>query len=59
MRLHDEGYSTPNRTAIFGKSSGGLAVGNVCNMWPHLIQAAILEVNIINDNIIINIPLKL
>lgn len=27
-----------------GRSAGGLAVGMFCNLWPHLLQAAILQV---------------
>ncbi len=45
--LHAVGYSSPSKTALFGKSSGALAVGNLCNRWPQLIQAAILEVQLI------------
>ena len=42
--LHDVGYSSPSKTALFGKSSGALVAGNLCNRWPQLIEAAILEV---------------
>ena len=37
-------YSSPEKTAIWGISAGALSVAMVCNLWPELVQAVILEV---------------
>ena len=42
--LHSAGFSQPHRTAVWGRSAGGLPVAMLCNLWPHLLQAAVLEV---------------
>ena len=37
-------YSSPEKTAIWGISAGAHSVAMVCNLWPELVQAVILEV---------------
>ena len=34
----------PKLTALVGKSAGSLPVAMFCNLWPHKIQAALLQV---------------
>lgn len=38
--------SRPERTALIGRSAGALPVSMFCNLWPHKIQAALLQVTI-------------
>ena len=48
LYLHETEYSSPDKTAVLGKSSGAMTIGNLCNRWPQLVQAAVLEVCIIS-----------
>ncbi|XP_064399872.1 prolyl endopeptidase-like [Halichondria panicea] len=40
--------SQPRLTALVGESAGALPVGMFSNLWPHLLQAAILKVPLVN-----------
>ena len=42
--IHNEGYSSPSLTAIFGSSAGGFPVAMMCNKSPSLVGAAVLKV---------------
>lgn len=42
--LCKEGYTEPEKLAIYGRSAGGLLIGAVINMRPDLFQAALTEV---------------
>ena len=42
--LHDGGWSSPDKTAIEGRSAGGLLVGVVLNMRPDLFSVALSTV---------------
>ncbi|MDD2332472.1 MAG: prolyl oligopeptidase family serine peptidase [Candidatus Cloacimonetes bacterium] len=42
--LIEEGFSSPERLAIYGGSAGGLLIGAVLNQTPHKIKAAWLDV---------------
>ncbi|XP_046847304.1 prolyl endopeptidase-like [Xenia sp. Carnegie-2017] len=42
--IHNEGYSSPSLTAIFGSSAGGFPVAMMCNKSPSLVRAAVLKV---------------
>ena len=42
--LTDNGYTNNNMLAIHGRSAGGLLIGNVLNMAPHLFKCAIMGV---------------
>ena len=44
--LHAEGYSTPEQTAIMGRSNGGLLIGAMVTQHPELFSAAIAEVGL-------------
>jgi len=39
-----EGYSSPDRLAIEGRSAGGLLMGAVTNMAPELFSAVLMGV---------------
>lgn len=43
--LHELEYSQPALTALTGSSAGGWAVAMFTNLWPHLMQAALLKVS--------------
>lgn len=42
--IHDRGISSARRTAIFGQSAGGLAVGVLLNRRPDFFSSAVLQV---------------
>ncbi|KAF9276742.1 hypothetical protein BGZ68_009776 [Mortierella alpina] len=42
--LIKEGYTSPEKLAVYGRSAGGLMVGAVVNMRPDLFKAALTEV---------------
>jgi oligopeptidase B len=42
--LIKEGYTTPQKLSIYGRSAGGLLIGACINLRPDLFQAAIVEV---------------
>jgi oligopeptidase B len=42
--LCKEGYTTPSKLSIYGRSAGGLLIGAVINMRPDLFKAALTEV---------------
>ncbi|TPX54034.1 hypothetical protein PhCBS80983_g06067, partial [Powellomyces hirtus] len=42
--LCKEGYTTPQKLAIYGRSAGGLLIGAAINMRPDLFAAALTEV---------------
>ncbi|KAI9221383.1 prolyl oligopeptidase family-domain-containing protein [Blastocladiella britannica] len=42
--LIKEGYTSPDQLAIYGRSAGGLLIGNIVNEVPHLVRAALTEV---------------
>ncbi len=44
-RLHEESYSSPQLTAVYGRSAGGMAAAMFTNLWPQMAQAAILQVS--------------
>ena len=46
--LHKEGFSSPELTAVYGKSAGGMAAAMFCNLWPDMVQAAVLQVGAIH-----------
>ncbi|KAJ3403427.1 hypothetical protein HDV05_007829, partial [Chytridiales sp. JEL 0842] len=42
--LCNEGYTSPSKLSIYGRSAGGLLIGAVINMRPDLFKAALTEV---------------
>jgi prolyl oligopeptidase len=56
QKLHDMGYTSPEKTGIYGRSNGGMAVNNMLNQRPNLIGAAVTEsgVNSLFDSPVIN-----
>ncbi|XP_011406687.2 PREDICTED: prolyl endopeptidase-like isoform X2 [Amphimedon queenslandica] len=52
--LHRTGYSSPQLTALYGRSSGSLSVAGVCNIDPEITKAVILEMPLVNlmDNLL-------
>ncbi|HIB8182169.1 prolyl oligopeptidase family serine peptidase [Elizabethkingia anophelis] len=46
--MHKKGYSTPEKTAIWGSSAGGLLIGKTITERPNLAKAAIAEVGLMN-----------
>ncbi|KAF9969972.1 hypothetical protein BGZ73_007466 [Actinomortierella ambigua] len=42
--LIKEGYTSPEKLAIYGRSAGGLMIGAVVNMRPELFRSALTEV---------------
>lgn len=45
--LYSNGYSTNLRTALMGKSAGGLPVAVLLNRKPDIISSAVLQVSIL------------
>ncbi|KAL7749415.1 hypothetical protein RI367_005286 [Sorochytrium milnesiophthora] len=43
-----EGYTSPEKLAIYGRSAGGLLMGAVINSVPHLFRSALTEVPFID-----------
>jgi oligopeptidase B len=57
--LIQEGYTSPSKLAIYGRSAGGLLMGAVTNKVPHLIRAVLTEVpfvDVINTMFDASIP---
>jgi len=57
--LIKEGYTSPSKLAIYGRSAGGLLIGASVNMRPELFQAALMEVpfvDVINTMFDASIP---
>jgi prolyl oligopeptidase len=46
--LRQQGYSSPERTAIFGQSFGGLLMGNAITRSPQSFGAAVIGVGMLN-----------
>ena len=45
--LYSRGYSTNLRTALMGKSAGGLPIAVLLNRKPDMISSAVLQVGIL------------
>jgi oligopeptidase B len=57
--LIKEGYTSPEKMAIYGRSAGGLLIGSVINMRPDLFRTALTEVpfvDVINTMFDTSIP---
>ncbi|KAI8905050.1 prolyl oligopeptidase [Gorgonomyces haynaldii] len=57
--LIKEGFTTPEKLAIYGRSAGGLLICSVIHMKPHLFRAALTEVpfvDVINTMFDASIP---
>ncbi len=46
--MHKEGYSSPDKTAIWGISAGGIVVGRTMTERPDLIKAVIVAAGTLN-----------
>ena len=44
ITLHEQEFSSASKTAIYGKSAGGLPIGVMLNTCPKLFSAVVLEV---------------
>ncbi|ASW73123.1 prolyl oligopeptidase [Chryseobacterium piperi] len=46
--MHEKGYSTPDKTAIWGSSAGGIVMGRTMTEKPNLIKAVIINAGFLN-----------
>ncbi|XP_069090104.1 prolyl endopeptidase-like isoform X2 [Pleurodeles waltl] len=61
-QLHKLGYSEPGLTALTAASAGGVLAGAMCNHYPDLIRAVVLQapfLDVFNTMLDANLPLTL
>lgn len=61
-QLHKLGYSEPGLTALTAASAGGVLAGALCNNYPDLIRAVVLQapfLDVFNTMLDANLPLTL
>uniref|UniRef100_A0A8C8S4Q9 Prolyl endopeptidase n=1 Tax=Pelusios castaneus TaxID=367368 RepID=A0A8C8S4Q9_9SAUR len=60
MLLHELGFSQPKYTALTGSSAGGVLAGALCNAYPDLIRAMVLQapfLDVLNTMLDTHLPL--